>query len=191
MNLFACQSSCGLMTWIKVNFRYVCRQMNGMFWAMGRSCLARIPFPYSKITRKNNFAIGENALFERHCAAQKKVPNWRNLTFSNSTPSSLAPVSRAADPGLLCAGVAAVILLLPLPSSRRREALWIFATRRSLLYSILLKMASFELLMKAGNNCQLLNNIPLMFIYHTSNEVSTNRADFCFNTEFYGMDSCN
>ena len=122
---------------------------------------------------------------------QKKVPNWRNLTFSNSTPSSLAPVSRAADPGLLCAGVAAVILHLPLPSSRRREALWIFATRRSLLYSILLKMASFVLLMKAGNNCQLLNNIPLMFIYHTSNEVSNNRADFCFNTEFYGMDSCN
>jgi hypothetical protein len=31
VNSFACQSSWGLMTWIKVNFRYVCRQMNGIF----------------------------------------------------------------------------------------------------------------------------------------------------------------
>jgi hypothetical protein len=64
--------------------------------------------------------------------------NGTNLTFSCSKSSRSAGGSEVAVPGLLCAGVEAVILFRPFPSIRRRVALCIFATRRSLLYSVLL-----------------------------------------------------
>ena len=87
-----------------------------------------------------------------------------NLTFSFSNSSLLPFGSEVAVPGLLWEGVAQVILLRPFPSSRRRVALWIFAIRRSLLYSILLPIINRKCLFCGNkNNHHRALNIALTF----------------------------